>query len=95
MWNIEENYYKNTFECSKTGSFISRILVCDNNSDCSASEDETNCLIKFEEIFICRKSQETLNIKLVCNFIKDCQDGSDEEFCSMLNVLHSVFIRTF
>lgn len=72
---------KNVFECSKTGSFISNLFVCDNHFDCSFGEDEENCNIQLDELFFCRESKKFINFKFICNHIKDCENGTDEQFC--------------
>lgn len=73
------------FNCTKTGTFINVLYVCDKISDCPFSEDEKDCIYDTKYRFQCTNSLVSISLSLVCDHISDCPDGSDETFCGMIN----------
>ncbi|XP_073821109.1 uncharacterized protein [Musca autumnalis] len=77
--------YDNEFECYDR-SCIPKQWQCDNIKDCSAGEDEDNCLTCDQpEEFRCRSNEKCVPDSSRCDMKYDCFDGSDEENCSELD----------
>lgn len=74
--------YNNEFECYDR-SCIPNQWQCDNIKDCSAGEDEDNCLVCDQaEEFRCRSNEKCVPDSARCDTKYDCFDGSDEDNCN-------------
>lgn len=79
------------FMCKSSGDCINEKDLCDGDSDCTNSDDESylddgpcnvnanNCTFKGESGFVC-DGNRCLRKQVICDGIAQCKDGSDEHY---------------
>ncbi len=62
--------------------------VCDNNWDCPAGTDESQCQMKgrCDNMFKCKGSDSCIYLGSVCDSNKNCPNGDDELLCELKGI---------